>query len=332
MRDRFSLSTLAHHALWNAVAMHMTNQQRTDDTEAWCDDIPGTLVDGDLLCQWDYLTRTYDSPSFLGEAPSNQDANESAPGRRFHSMVASVEQCTDSYAIHDVSLHGRVDTAQWNQSLLPRNSVRQVYGAMAAPDSILHTPPFWEDDAHRPNAAPLDGLATIQHHGGVMHGTEQSPMTSFVAAASSCSESSAALHGSSPLMEANVSNEPMHYVFTPRFSERLPSHCVPHHHHVVQGGSVDSSRVHVSTDTINNAHVLPVMCPPLTAYNYYYRNERDTIVQGMTHADDPLPLPDWNFTEQKKLELLHQHWYVVWNLIMLSLSRQRANCPRVDLS
>jgi hypothetical protein len=68
----------------------------------------------------------------------------------------------------------------------------------------------------------------------------------------------------------------------------------------------------VSTDTINNAHVLPVMCPPLTAYNYYYRNERDTIVQGMTHADDPLPPSDWNFTEQKKLELLHQHWYVVW--------------------
>jgi hypothetical protein len=315
--------------LSNAVAMHMANQQCTDDTEAWCDDIPGTLVDGDLLCQWDYLTRTYDSPSFL-EAPPNQDTNESAPGRRLHSTVAST---------YDVSLHGRVDTAQWNRSLPPRNSVRQVYGAMAAPDSILHTPPFSEDDAHRPNAAPLDGLATIQHHGGVMHGTEQSPMTSFVAAASSCSESSAALQG--PFMEANVSNEPIHYVFTPRFSEQLPSNCVLPHGALqlpAFDGSTSSAAVDSSRMLFNAALCcLPVMCPPLTAYNYYYRNERDTIVQGMTHADDPLPPPDWDFSEQKKLNLLHQHWYVVWNLtgsgmIMLSFSRQRANCPRVDLS
>jgi hypothetical protein len=97
----------------------------------------------------------------------------------------------------------------------------------------------------------------------------------------------------------------MNDVFTPRFSEMLPSNCVPNQH-----CKVDSSRAHLSTGAVN-AQVLPVvMCPPLTAFNYYYRNERDTIVQGMTHADDPLPPSDWNFTEQKKLELLHQHWYV----------------------
>jgi hypothetical protein len=53
----------------------------------------------------------------------------------------------------------------------------------------------------------------------------------------------------------------------------------------------------------------PTVCLPLTAYNYFYRHERDTIVQGMAHANDPLPPSVWDFTPEKKAELLHQHWY-----------------------
>jgi hypothetical protein len=66
----------------------------------------------------------------------------------------------------------------------------------------------------------------------------------------------------------------------------------------------------VSTNKTSTLEPLAIMCPPLTAYNYFYRSERDTIVQGMTHPDDPLPPVDWNFTSAKKAELLHHHWYV----------------------
>jgi hypothetical protein len=50
------------------------------------------------------------------------------------------------------------------------------------------------------------------------------------------------------------------------------------------------------------------MCVPLTAYNYFYRNERDNIVRNMKRAGDPLPKPDYDFSQSKHDELLYQHW------------------------
>jgi hypothetical protein len=63
-----------------------------------------------------------------------------------------------------------------------------------------------------------------------------------------------------------------------------------------------------STMAYSHPPQLPVMCQPLTAYNYFYRNERNTIVHGMMHPDDHLPPSDGNFSPEKKAELLHQHW------------------------
>jgi hypothetical protein len=51
------------------------------------------------------------------------------------------------------------------------------------------------------------------------------------------------------------------------------------------------------------------MCKPLTAYNYFYRDERDNIVLGTKAAGDPLPSPVNDFSEEKKNALLRQHWY-----------------------
>lgn len=50
------------------------------------------------------------------------------------------------------------------------------------------------------------------------------------------------------------------------------------------------------------------MCLPLSAYNYFYRNERDNIVCGMKGPGDSLPPPDHNFSQSKREELLNQHW------------------------
>jgi hypothetical protein len=52
----------------------------------------------------------------------------------------------------------------------------------------------------------------------------------------------------------------------------------------------------------------PMVCKPLTAYNYFYRVERDNIVNGMTSATDPLPPVDLGIGREKQEKLLQQHW------------------------
>jgi hypothetical protein len=52
----------------------------------------------------------------------------------------------------------------------------------------------------------------------------------------------------------------------------------------------------------------PMLCKPLTAYNYFYRVERDSIVNGMTCATDPLPPVDLDVSLKKQEKLLRQHW------------------------
>jgi hypothetical protein len=52
-----------------------------------------------------------------------------------------------------------------------------------------------------------------------------------------------------------------------------------------------------------------ILLKPLTAYNYFYRMERDNIVNGMQHASDPIPEPDLDFSQEKQNALLYQHWY-----------------------
>jgi hypothetical protein len=58
------------------------------------------------------------------------------------------------------------------------------------------------------------------------------------------------------------------------------------------------------------SRMLRKMSKPLTAYNYFYRDERDNIVRGTKAAGDPLPSPVNDFSEEKKNALLRQHWYV----------------------
>jgi hypothetical protein len=244
-------------------------------------------------------------------------------------MGTGLEQRADREAIHGSAL-GRFDESPLS------NKRRKMHGAMATSDSTWHvSAPEPLLRRFQPSSVPMDGpmnpsIAFQSNREDANHGNidrtesrvphaHQFPQRSSISASSTSNGVSArrmpTTNGDTTAEESHGNHGSMNFV---RFSEMLLSHCVPHHHHhhhhhhVVQVGSVDSTRVPMSTDAINNAPVLPIMCPPLTAYNYYYRNERDTIVQGMTHADDPLPPLDWNFTEQKKLELLHQHWYVVW--------------------
>jgi hypothetical protein len=48
---------------------------------------------------------------------------------------------------------------------------------------------------------------------------------------------------------------------------------------------------------------------PLSPYNYYYRDERDNIINGMQTDNDPLPAPGSDFSDSKMRQLLYQHWF-----------------------
>jgi hypothetical protein len=241
-----------------AAARVMANQgiggddDDDDDDDSWCDDIP--CVDGDIIGQWDYLTRTYDSPSFLNAPtpPLHHGQHESEQVPYLHSMgIAGAEQRADIPGSHGCAL------GHFDESVLS-NKRRNLHGAAVALDPIQHVSA--PEPLFRLQRSSLSARST--NSGAI---DRRTPTT----------------NGSTTAEESHRNHEAMNDVFTPRFLEMLPSNCVPNQH-----CKVDSSRAHLSMGAVN-AQVLPiVMCPPLTAYNYYYRNERDTIVQGMTHADD----------------------------------------------
>jgi hypothetical protein len=46
----------------------------------------------------------------------------------------------------------------------------------------------------------------------------------------------------------------------------------------------------------------------MSAYNYFYRDERLNILNGMKAAGDPLPEPVSDFSHSKLKRLLHERW------------------------
>jgi hypothetical protein len=54
----------------------------------------------------------------------------------------------------------------------------------------------------------------------------------------------------------------------------------------------------------------PARLKPLSAYNYFFRNERNNILAHMMQPGDPLPDTVSDFSSQKMEQLLHEHWYV----------------------
>jgi hypothetical protein len=53
-----------------------------------------------------------------------------------------------------------------------------------------------------------------------------------------------------------------------------------------------------------------LLLKPLTAYNYYYRDERLNIVSQVSLDTDPIPHPVCNFSAHKLQYLLYERWYV----------------------
>jgi hypothetical protein len=52
-----------------------------------------------------------------------------------------------------------------------------------------------------------------------------------------------------------------------------------------------------------------LLLKPLSPYNYYFRDESDSIVRHLMHNNDSLPPPVSDLTEERMQSLLLQHWY-----------------------
>lgn len=74
--------------------------------------------------------------------------------------------------------------------------------------------------------------------------------------------------------------------------------------HKKTGGS--KRRRKSDTDSEGGRHGKPRLLKPLTAYNFYYRDERDNIVLATT--GDPIPPPVSDFSEAKSQKLLADRW------------------------
>jgi hypothetical protein len=73
--------------------------------------------------------------------------------------------------------------------------------------------------------------------------------------------------------------------------------------------SIEINAASSQSSSLPDLSQLEKMCLPLSAYNYFYRDESENIVQGMNSAHDPLPSPISDFTPERQEKLLHQHWY-----------------------
>ena len=52
-----------------------------------------------------------------------------------------------------------------------------------------------------------------------------------------------------------------------------------------------------------------LLLPPLSPYNYFFRDERNNIVSQISNETDPLPPPLSEVSVSKLQNLLHQHWF-----------------------
>jgi hypothetical protein len=48
---------------------------------------------------------------------------------------------------------------------------------------------------------------------------------------------------------------------------------------------------------------------PLIAYNYFFRDEKENLINGVYGADGSLPPPSEDWSETRRWNLLHEHWF-----------------------
>jgi hypothetical protein len=293
-----------------------------NDDDTWCNGIQCDDIQcfDDDLCHWEYSTQTLDplfaslsSPLPMADCPLSPIPNEIIPIHRLfpnenpfplvatavhRTMNANACAGSDAYPTKPARVPEEVTESNFIDLIY-----HHLYGSTPS-DGPMHATDS-KSQSRQCHMAEQDSLP---------HG-QAPPQRSTIS--EKCSGLST-LHAP-PMDCALVSQsyrlqETLHGAATPRMSTRMPTNCSTKRQGLssINKGTFAIKSDRNSRDSHRSMHAsrhLAIMCPPLTAYNYFYRHERDTIVQGMTRADDPLPAAVWDFTLEKKAELLRQHWY-----------------------
>jgi hypothetical protein len=296
-----------------------------DDDDTWCDGIQcDDIIQwlDDDLCQWECSTQTLDGyPSAsLHHASSPLQSlrhdivrmHRHFPSNNSFPLLATDGHCADEKTCQtsnvetmNASACAQLDTCPSQPPTVPTevtetNFIERIYQHLygsTPSDGPMHLTDSTQLLSFHPNMDEQDCLRQAQPSP-----PQRSPISEMCNGMSALNVPS--MDGALVVGQSNPLCERLCSGTTRPLSPTLPTRGVPRH---LSSIGHETPAVKSGCGVHESQHLL--MCQPLTAYNYFYRNERDTIIQGMTCADDPIPGSVWDFSAEKKEQLLRQHWY-----------------------
>jgi hypothetical protein len=252
-----------------------------------------------------------------------------APNDAATDPIASMHTMSIDNVMDDNSI-GMEDVDQFMESILKADQMKHFMGT-----DTLDTPLFQDDTEEmtesRGSQEDRDWfanshstcIANINDRKVSASSRVAAPCISFQATSSS---RTAAVATSTGITFSHANNDPLQ---SQEQRASRPGHLNPHDLAMTATVSATSaSEVLCSSPSAAMAPQRPVLCKPLTAYNYFYRVERDNIVNGMACATDPLPPVNLDISLEKQEKLLQQHWYVESTMYSVFV-RARTTCSQL---
>lgn len=345
----------------NAISSgHSNGSSKADsDGSRGCDDssdrdsILSNGDDGDLY-NWEYLTQTYDHEDTFEEravsfrlVPTNCDGNTAAAsGVTFHAPQCNLADTVVSFvakAVINLSTN-QVYLPQQELLFVPQGSTRSVITVLGSSSVASNEVRFRENQLVKNDILGSTVWAT-----GCMYNTDTDTVNEIdmmdslpepsiqtdseaMSKFSFFDESTILPTGPEPTeltnpaidmpmdyrsKSLNDSHEQQEKISTPDIGgdiATLEKAAKPQELCSTKRGSVSLARP-------------SQMCLPMSAYNYFCRDESENIVNGLTSAAGPLPDPIQDFTVEREEKLLHRHWYDT--LRSVQCTQVAANCKQL---
>jgi hypothetical protein len=280
----------------------------------WSTGVDEVAEDNDNLNRWEYLTQNFDRDDCFSDAKKPLDALPILPSSNddrteFSNNGARTLKVLDAMN-HNVVTSIEADAIVGNASSLSAHAYLQYVS--------FPFPTTWSQNCNGmmvPTSATTHLLSTLQPRPRMEYHVMNCSGDNQWAVMSSDDEPTILEPDPLPVdfrggFQNNLATVSDAYLFVPKDEQaKLDFRRIMQSDTKMAVVSADSS-LSDTDEPISALAPLKVtkMCIPLTAYNYFYRNERDNIVRNMKRPGDPLPDPDHDFSQSKQEELLYQRW------------------------